>query len=319
MSNNQPPLSPFQTQWLPLTLFTVVVFAGDQVTRKLAIGSMPRMWTVSVVFSIAATALWILALYRRSKILPKETSIWWSHILSGCLYAGLNYVGLTGLKLTTASRAGVLVYSYPLFVTLFSTWGSHKESVSRQQLSGLGLAFLGILFLFKKELLNLNGIKGDLLVLLSAIILAYMIVHLKAVSQKAGSEATALWQLTFSLPLCWVGAWLLEARPDWASLPQAAYVSLVYQGLAINVIGALFRSELVRINGAARISTFFFFTPFLTMLFSYYVLKETLEWQLFVGALIVVIGVWVSLGGTSQLQKISSIRPLNILRPSTWS
>ena len=140
--------------------------------------------------------------------------------------------------------------------------------------------------------LDSNQIIGDLLILLSAILLAISILWIRHISiyQPSVNPLTAtLWQITFSLPFFWF-ATIFEPSDTEHSVTILPLFGLIYHGLIIT-LAIFFRSKLVVIYDPGIISSFFFLTPSVASILGWLLLGEKLTVSLFLGAIATGIGI----------------------------
>jgi drug/metabolite transporter (DMT)-like permease len=276
-----------------MTLVLVAIFSGDQISRKILLSDVTPLWSGALSYSLATIVLWVYISIKGEHSLPVG-SAWRKHLISAILFLLVNVVGLYGVQNTLASRAGIFVFTYPLFVAVFGSLGSKGEAVSARGWIGMILAFAGVAYVLQDKMTGSGAsLFGDSLILLSACFLGMLIVHVRDVSREYGSNPAILWQLTLSLPFLWIAALFLESAPS--SISSGSYMALMYQAIGINVIGFLGRAMMIEKYNASQISSFFFLTPVLAVLFGYLLLDDPLTTGIFAGGLIVGIGVLLTM------------------------
>ncbi len=274
------------------TLFLVAVFAGDQLSRKVILEQLTPLWSGALAYSIAGAVLWAHALWTGVDYKPASSASWRAHGLSGLLFLAVNAVGLFGVQQTLASRAGVFIFTYPLFVAVFGAFGARGERLRLPAVAGMGLAFFGVVVVLRDRMAGTGAtLFGDGLILLSAALLGLLIVHVRNVSRDTSASQAILWQMTLSLPGFFLLASLLEPSPT--ALDSRPAWALLYQALAINALGFLGRAMLIARYSANTVSSFFFLTPALAVLFAWALLGDPLTMGMVLGGLVVGIGVLV--------------------------
>src|SRR6201985_3273739 len=133
------PLSPVA---IMLMLMLCVSWGFNQIAIKLALPDIPPMMQATFRSMGALPVLLIIGWVRGVKFFERDGSLW-PGVLAGLLF-GFEFVLIyNGLRLTTASRAVVFLYTAPFFVAL----GSYRllgERLRASQWTGLALSFAGV-------------------------------------------------------------------------------------------------------------------------------------------------------------------------------
>lgn len=146
------------------------------VVNKYLVKRIPGLTLLTLRFIIGAVILYSLFLYREKKLsLTKvfkdlchksKLSIIIQGLLGGFLF---NFLMLSGLKLTSATMAGILSSLVPALIILFSYF-ILKETVAKNEILSIFIAAIGIIFI---NISKISGpgfglhILGDLLILLA--------------------------------------------------------------------------------------------------------------------------------------------------------
>jgi len=220
----------------------------------------------------------IAALVARSTLLPG--------LGVAVLFAAEFLALYDGLRLTTASRGVVFVYSAPFFVALGAHLIVPGERLRLVQFAGLGLAFVGMGAAFAEGLLAGGGsVRGDLLCLLGGVLWAATTLCVKASpALSAAAPATLLWlQLVGSAPILFAVAWL---RGELAPFPQVGllgWTGLFYQTVIIAFASYLVWFRLILTYPAGRVASFTFLAPVFGIVAGWALMGDALSWGLFVG------------------------------------
>ncbi|EHT3572056.1 DMT family transporter [Salmonella enterica] len=237
-----------------------------------------------------------------------------SHIKSAIIsLAGVSfcyYLYFNGLNLSSAFNAGVIEAITPLVTVLFA-FLLNMERINSYQISGLILAYLGVLMTITKGNWNILTTSdyntGDILLLLSTFCFgAYNIL-------------TKRWQINinpnvfmfyFFLYGCLtLSPWLIysgwkdfynEMNKMFNPAPLAAEV---FMALCGSVMAYLFFNEGIAKIGVSKTSSFINLVPLITALLSVYLLDEIANIYQWTGAAIILAGVFLS---NKQVVKHSS-------------
>jgi len=127
-----------------LAVLAVLFFSTSPVLIRLADPLSPYEKTAGRL-AIAALGLWLLMTTRGERFRPRQGDL---PLLAGIgLVAALHFGAyVASLNFTTIAHALAIVYTAPIFVTLFSAWWLHEPIRARQWL-GVLVAVLGIVVL----------------------------------------------------------------------------------------------------------------------------------------------------------------------------
>src|ERR1700728_4547533 len=145
MSSNQltpAPGRPLSAGAVALMLMLCLSWGFNQIAVKLTLPDVPPMLQAMIRSAGALPVLLLIARMRGVRMFERDGTLG-AGLFAGLLF-GLEFVLLFhGLKLTSASRAVVFLYTAPFFVAL----GSYQflgERLRASQWSGLGLSFAGV-------------------------------------------------------------------------------------------------------------------------------------------------------------------------------
>ena len=155
--------------------------------------------------SVIASLLFLVYLRR----LPTRWSRW--QIIGAIGYAGAQSLFIMATKLTTAANAIFLQYTSPIYIALLGYWLLH-ERPRRADWIAMPVIFAGLVLFFGDHL-NLEGLYGNLLAVLSGVSTAVMMLCMR--SQKAGVPAYTvllgnILSAIIGLPFLWRETWTLR-------------------------------------------------------------------------------------------------------------
>ena len=247
-------------------------------------------------FACAALILFVLLVLRDGRfprLTPRES----------VLVVGLGLLGISiyntlftaGLAMVEASRAALIVPTNPAFTALFAAL-ILKERLGRTRAIGVALCVLGALWVLSRgdprAFVNLQLGPGEgLLVACIFMWSAYTLLGRVALSTLSPLALTALVMAAGAAPLAVPAA--LEHAPlgDVSRQGWAAFAYLVVFG---TVIPVLWFYEGVKTLGAARAAQFINLVPPLALVEAWLILGESLTPALFVGAGLVVAGLYLT-------------------------
>ena len=214
--------------------------------------------------------------------------------LSGA--GGYNALSYAGVAITTSLNAMLLNATVPFFIMGLS-WLLLKQRLSWRQGAGLGLSFLGALWIIGEgdpaRLAALQINRGDLLVLGAMLSwsLYTIIVKRHPITIHLFSFVTVL-AVTAVLTLLPFAAFeAVSQPPQWS---PKVFAVLVYMGIGPSILCYLWWNKGIVAIGPARTGLFLYLVPVFGSVLSSIVLREHLALFHVVGFVLVLIGLAVS-------------------------
>ena len=283
-------LSPGAVAWM---LMLCLSWGFNQIAVKLALPDIPPMLQATIRSAGALPVLLLIARLRGVRLFERDGTLG-AGLFAGLLF-GLEFVLVfRGLKLTSASRAVVFLYTAPFFVAL----GSYQflgERLRASQWGGLGLSFAGVALAIGVPQANVdtNVLLGDLLVVGGGALWAATTLVVKTTSLlRAPPEKALGYQVAVSVPILGVAAWIggetLTRVPGPLALSLMAYQAIWVVGLTFLIWFAL-----VKTYSASKLSAFSFITPLFGVVASYVIMNDTLTPIFGVAALLVMAGLYL--------------------------
>src|SRR6202161_3437359 len=284
------PLTPGAVAWM---LMLCLSWGFNQIAVKLTLPDVPPMLQAMIRSAGALPVLLLIARLRGVRMFERDGTLG-AGLFAGLLF-GLEFVLLFhGLKLTSASRAVVFLYTAPFFVAL----GSYQflgERLRASQWGGLGLSFAGVALGIGVPQANVdaNVLLGDLLIVGGGALWAATTLVVKTTPLlRAPPEKALGYQVALSIPILGLAAWIsgetLTRVPGPLALSLMAYQAVWVVGLTFLIWFAL-----VRTYSASKLSAFTFITPLFGVVASYFILHDTLTLAFGAAALLVIAGLYL--------------------------
>ena len=281
------PLSPGA---IALMLMLCISWGFNQIAIKLALPDIPPMMQATLRSMGALPVLLIVGWVRGVKFFERDGSLW-PGVLAGILF-GVEFVLIyQGLRLTTASRGVVFLYTAPFFVAL----GSFRllgERLRASQWTGLALSFSGVALAIGVPQANVDSsvLLGDLMIVGGGALWGATTVIAKGTKLRLAAPEKALgYQVAISIPILAAAAWLSGEKLT--HVPGVLAISVVtYQ--AIWIVGLTFTVwfALVQAYSASKLSAFTFITPLFGVVASYLIMHDELTLAFGAAALLVIAG-----------------------------
>jgi len=282
---------------LYLKLVLMAVFwSGVFPAVNIMLKSMGLFTSVFLRFWAAAVILLIMLRLREQRLprpSPRETVL---VVVLGLLGITIyNTLFMAGLGLVEASRAALIVPTNPAFTALFAAL-LLKERFGVARAAGIVCCVLGALWVLAKGDLrafaNLDFGTGELLLVVCIFMWsAYTLLGRIALSGLPALALTAYVMTAGSVALA-LPAWL--EHDSLAGATWQAWVALGYLIVFGTVLPFLWFNEGVKALGAARAAQFINLVPPIAVAESVLILGEPMTPALYVGAALVVVGLYLT-------------------------
>jgi drug/metabolite transporter (DMT)-like permease len=284
------PLSPGAAA---LMLMLCLSWGFNQIAVKLALPDIPPMLQATFRSAGALPVLLLIARLRGVRLFERDGTLG-AGLFAGLLF-GLEFVLIfRGLKLTSASRAVVFLYTAPFFVAL----GSYQflgERLRASQWGGLGLSFAGVALAIGVPQANVDAdvLLGDLTIVGGGALWAATTLVVKATPLlRAPPEKALGYQVALSVPILGLAAWI--SGETMTRVPGPLALSLMaYQAFWVVGLTFLIWFSLVKSYSASKLSAFTFITPLFGVIASYFIMHDTVTPVFGAAALLVIAGLYL--------------------------
>ncbi len=274
-----------------LALFLCLIWGANFTAMKVALSGMGPYSVAWFRQLLAALSLilYIKLAIRDVSLKPPSWPV--LLIINGILYSLVQVAFALGLDLTTASRGAVILYTQPLFVAFMAHFLLMGEGLGVLKLSGMTLAFSGVVLLFSEKL-GEGALRGDLLVLASAIIWAFQAVCLKRCLSRENTYRVAAWQNLAGLPIL-LALDLFLGAPSRMELSLPVLLAVLYCGPVSMGLAVVLWVRMLQDYPASRFSSFLFLTPVLGVLIGHLTLGDPLGGAMIAGVALVCGGIYL--------------------------
>jgi drug/metabolite transporter (DMT)-like permease len=262
--------------------FAALLFGVTFVVIKDAIAILPPFAFVGWRFLLGAVVLFVVAR-------PQARSIWRDGLIAG-LFLYLGYATQTlGLESTTASNSALITGLYVVFTPLLAA-AFRRSRPAGLTLAGTFLAILGLALLTLTDGLAFH--RGDALTLVCAVAFAIHIVILAKMAPRNPVIPFTAVQLLTTAVLALAASALTEGFP----LPDRSVLgALLLTGIVVSAGAFLIQVGSQRIIGPSRTAMVLSLEPLFAAVTAAIVLGERLSARGWIGALLILIGIYVVL------------------------
>jgi len=276
-----------------LTALLVVMIWGETfVSTKMLLnaGLMPAD-IFFYRFLLAYVLTWFVS-YKRlfCRNITDELTTFALGVLGGSLYFLTENMALV---YSTASNVAILLSSCPLLTALLLSIFYKSERLSKKQIFGSLLAFLGMVMvvLNGQLILHLNP-RGDALAIGAAVCWAFYSLLIKRVMHKYSSWFISRKVFFYGLlPILPYYALVSPLNTDVSILTRpVVYGNLLYLGSVASMFCYIMWNWTLSKLGAVKATNYLYLQSLFTMLFASLILHERITWMAIAGAAILILG-----------------------------
>jgi drug/metabolite transporter (DMT)-like permease len=279
-----------------MVLLLSALWGGNTVAVKIGVADSPPLMLAALRFAIGGICVVAWGLWTRApfRLRPGEG---WPLLGLGLLFAVQLGLLNIGIWLSTAGHASVLLNAYPVYIVLLAHFLVPGDRLTVATLAGITLGFGGILVLFAGHLLASTEpgstlLAGDLVLSVSAVLLALRQVTLNRQLQRIHPVKPLLAQVIVGTPLFLLLSWGFE--PARTVLTWRLGASLFYQGVVIAGFNFIANMSLLKTYRPSGLAAFNLTTPLFGVVATALVIGEPVGWRLAVSALLVAGGIAVA-------------------------
>jgi drug/metabolite transporter (DMT)-like permease len=279
-----------------MVLLLSALWGGNTVAVKIGVADSPPLMLAALRFAIGGICVVAWGLWTRApfRLRPGEG---WPLLGLGLLFAVQLGLLNIGIWLSTAGHASVLLNAYPVYIVLLAHFLVPGDRLTVATLAGITLGFGGILVLFAGHLLASTEpgstlLAGDLVLSVSAVLLALRQVTLNRQLQRIHPVKPLLAQVIVGTPLFLLLSWGFE--PARTVLTWRLGASLFYQGVVIAGFNFIANMSLLKTYRPSSLAAFNLTTPLFGVVATALVIGEPVGWRLAVSALLVAGGIAVA-------------------------
>ena len=218
-----------------------------------------------------------------------------------------NYFFFSGLKSVHAGRAAIIIANNPIFISLFSVI-IFREKVTALKVIGILLSVSGAIWALSRgdlELITGQFGLGEFYIFMCVVSFVVYTMIGKAVMVNLSSFVSVTYSsvigtLLLVFPATQEGMW-----GQLAGFNMTAWLNVFYLGFFGTVLGFIWYYEGIKNLGPMKASIFINFVPISAIILSYFILKEPITVSLFGGAILVIMGVYLT--NVSRIRQLRSL------------
>jgi drug/metabolite transporter (DMT)-like permease len=270
-----------------------VLWGGNIVAIKIALQGIQPMMMASLTFLLGAMTILLWSRLSRIPILPSPQEVP-NHLINGLIFTFQVILFYLGTHLTSASHAVIITNANVFFVALLSHFFVLEDRLTLLKSLGLVLAFTGVTYLFfdQLSLRSEASLSGNLVVLMSALLLGARIIYVKKIVVTIEPSRIVLWQMLIGVPLFFLLAFLFEG-PSMNAYSVKILAAVLYQGIVVAGFTFVASTFLLKRYSPTKLAVYFVTVPIAGVLLSHWILGEALTHHILVSIILVGLGMWL--------------------------
>lgn len=279
------------TAWAgALALLLSTMWAGNPVATKAGLEDAGPMRLGWLRFAIGGLVVLIYAVATRQSFRVQRRE-WVPLALLGTLFTvQLAFMNI-GQDFSTAGHAVVVTSTFPLWTGVFAHFFVPGDRMSRPRTFGTLVAYTGVVAVFYRGFADSSSdfLLGDLLLLGSAVLLGGRQVFLSQLGQGIAQHKLLIAQAIFGVTTFVIASLIFESDEPFI-ITTRLVVALFYTGVLIAGLGFIGQTWLLRRYLPSRVTVISLSQPIFGVLFSWWILGESIGGELYLGAALVVVG-----------------------------
>ena len=293
-----PPAESVGLRSATLALLTALIWSGNPVAVSYSVDTLPPVAVAGIRFAIAALFMLVWCRWEGSELRLRRGQRLPVLIAGVGLFAQIAAFNV-GVMLSNSSHASMMINTFVFWVIVIEHFVTKNDRISLPKLAGLLIATVGILLILSRESAadvpaphtsDTPTLTGDVVVLVSALILGLKIVYTKHALRRVEPGKLIFWHDVVGMVLFFAYSWLLE-EVSFAGFTLPVVLSLGYQGVLVAGLCFAIQALLLRRHSASQIAVFSFATPLFGVLLGVLFRGDPLSPWLFAAAALVAWGI----------------------------
>ncbi len=297
---------------LQVGLFALLIsffWSGNIVAIKFGLSTIPPFWSAFWRMGVGAAvvACWTRA---RSKPVRLERKHYRPMLAMTILFAAQIAIFNLGVDFTSPAYAVILLNANPVMVNLISHFFMADDRLTWQRLCGLAAAFSGIAYVVlgrPDAALAPNPLLGNLLMLLSALLLAIRLVYTQHLVRGMDPLRLVVWQMFLSLPIFLSLAVAFE-EPLLKPLSYEPVLAIAYQAVVVAGFCFVAWTVLLQRHSAGNLAMFGFSVPIFGVVLASILFGEAITGRLAAGAAAVALGISIVMRSNRSVARRAEAR-----------
>lgn len=268
---------------------SVILWGSTAAVAKLLLEDMSSLQILFYTSLISAISLFIIILFQKKLPLIRtyRKKDYWKFMYMGFIGIFLYYIFLfQGLTYAPAQEAFIVNYTWPIWVIIFAIL-ILKEKIGIRKIVAILLGFIGVYFVATKgEFVGIENLKGDLFALAGAI--SYGLFSVLTKKHNHEKFTSMMFYNIFTFIFIAITAIFVFKVPV---IESRQVLGLLWLGVMTSSLAHIFWFLALKYGDTAKMSGIIYLTPFVSLVYIYILLKESILISSVVGLIIIVAGI----------------------------
>lgn len=275
------------------TTTAVLLWSASFIATKVTYTVFAPQMTGFIRSAVAAVILGIVRLLQNDTVRPEGTDLH-QMAMSGLLGITLYFAAEnTGVQLTSASNAALIVASFPAMTALLEFLLFRIRPTFRK-ICGISFAFFGVAILttVQNDPDNSRALIGNLILVLAGVIWAFYNFSTRTIAEKYSPVTLSYYQTLFGT--VFLIPFVLLERGTVQTITLSGVLAMLYLAIGCSVLAFLLYNFGLRKLSAATSISLMNLVPVFGLIFSAALLHETITLRQIIGGTVVIAGVVLS-------------------------
>ena len=265
--------------------------SGNPTSVKISLNYTTPFLVGFLRFTLGGIIALIWAIYRKDTLKIKRENIF-PIILAGLFPAAQIGFYNIGQAHTLASHGIIMIVTFPLWAAVFSHFFTPNDKLNLSRTLGLITAYSGVVVLFWDSINQsfTEYLFGDILMLISAMLLGARLIWVSHITQRVGQSQVILSEAIVGSIMSLFLAIFFENI--FLNISLKLILSMAYQGILIAGMGIILQTYLLRSYLPGKVTFFNLFQPIIGIFISWFLLDERLSFILFLSISLLTIGTY---------------------------
>ena len=270
---------------------SVILWGTTAAVAKLMLKNLDNLQVLFIGSIIAAISLLVIVIVQNKIKIIKKYSLndYWNFAYMGFIGIFLYFVFLYGaLMFAPAQEAFIVNYTWPIWVIIFSTL-ILKEKINIKKIIAILLSFLGVYFVVTKGdlfALSISNFKGNILALAGAV--CYGLFSVLGKKHDYERFTSMLFYFTFTSIYVFIAMLIFSNIP---SITTTEFIGLTWLGIFTSALPHVFWFLALKHGDTAKMSNIIFLTPFVSLIFIFFLIGEKILFSSIIGLILIVAGI----------------------------
>ena len=277
-------------------LFLGILWGSTWLAIKLGLEDAPPFTAAAARFILSFLVLIIWLIIKKHKF-PKNISYWMQSGFIAIFMFVIPYALVYwGEQYISSGLSSVLFSTQSLFVVIFAHFMTKNEKANFQKIIGLSIGLIGLYLIFKDQINpdETLGLIGLICLLISAASSAFALVILSKRKKEVDPVPEVTIHIGITAFAMIIMALILET-PSIEMFSAKLISSIVYLAVLGTVIGFIIYYWIAKHASAVLTSFSVFISPVFAVFLGWLVLKETLNETAFIGVVLVIASILITL------------------------